>query len=573
MKGSSLLFNHDNQCGPLVLDAVEDLANQGDAEERGAVFTRTEVVNFILNLVGYTEDNLLCQKKILEPSFGEGDFLLPIIDRLLAARGRAKREKGSAENLFGAIRAVELHKKTFNKTRFRVIGFLEQKGIKSSLAVALADSWLFQGDFLLVPLKDKFDFIVGNPPYVRQELIPHLLLQEYRGRYPTLYDRADLYVPFIEHSLESLSDGGVLGFICSDRWMKNKYGAPLRKLVADHFHLINYVDMVNTLAFYSEVKAYPAITIIGKKNSGPTRIAHRPSIEQEKLRALANELNFRHQLAPGSSVCELNHVVHGSEPWLFDCPAQVEILRRIEKQYPCLEEMGCKVGIGVATGADNAFIDIFEKLDVEEDCKLPLVTTKDIVSGEIKWRGLGVINPFGLEGRLVDLKKYPRLRNHLEQREQLIKNRHCAQKMPEHWYRTIDRIFPEVLKKPKLLIPDIKGDANIVFDKGEFYPHHNLYYIMSSSWSLRALQAVLLSRITRLFLMAYSIKMRGGCLRFQAQYLRRIRIPSWQDISTHLRHELISAGIKRDLEACDRAVFKLYDLNEKEKSILMGIGD
>ena len=97
--------------------------------------------------------------------------------------------------------------------------------------------------------------MVGNPPYVRQERVPEPLLAEYRRRFATLFDRADLYVPFLEKSLDSLEPGGVLAFICSDRWMKNRYGGPLRALVARQFHLRYYVDMVDTPAFHSEVIA------------------------------------------------------------------------------------------------------------------------------------------------------------------------------------------------------------------------------------------------------------------------------------------------------------------------------
>ena len=80
--------------------------------------------------------------------------------------------------------------------------------------------------------------------------------------------------------------------------------------------------------------------------------------------------------------------------------------------------------------------------------------------------------------------------------------------------------------EPKLLIPDIKanGDA-ITYDAGNFYPHHNLYYITSQQWNLRALQALLRSGIAYLFVAAYSVKIGGGYLRFQAQNLKRIRIP------------------------------------------------
>ncbi len=58
-------------------------------------------------------------------------------------------------------------------------------------------------------------------------------------------------------------------------------------------------------------------------------------------------------------------------------------------------------------------------------------------------------------------------------------------------------------------------------------PHHNLYYVISNTWDLRALQAVLLSGIAKFFVSTYSTKMRGGSLRFQAQYLRHICIPQW----------------------------------------------
>ena len=68
-----------------VTAAVEELANSGGVEERGAVFTRREVVNFILDLVGYTCDRQLHELTLLEPSFGDGDFLLAAIDRLLLA--------------------------------------------------------------------------------------------------------------------------------------------------------------------------------------------------------------------------------------------------------------------------------------------------------------------------------------------------------------------------------------------------------------------------------------------------------------------------------------------------------
>ncbi|HGY2891931.1 TPA: Eco57I restriction-modification methylase domain-containing protein [Morganella morganii] len=556
-----------------VMAATEALATEGGLEARGAIFTRSEVVDFILDLAGYTEDQPLHEKRLLEPSFGGGDFLLPIVQRLLSA-WRAARPIGTAvDDLGDAIRAVELHHDTFRSTYAAVVALLKREGLSANAATALAGRWLSQGDFLLAPLEGQFDFVVGNPPYVRPELIPAPLLAEYRSRYQTMYDRADIYIPFIERSLTALSAGGNLGFICADRWMKNRYGGPLRSLVAERFHLKVYVDMVDTPAFHSDVIAYPAITIISREGGGATRIAHRPSIDRATLTTLAGLLSAPTLPKDAGPVRELARVTNGAEPWLLESSDQMALIRRLEGAFPLLEEAGCKVGIGVATGADKAFIGDFESLNVEPDRKLPLVTTKDIMTGEVQWRGQGVINPFAESGGLVDLGEYPRLRRYLEARRDVIAGRHCAKKAPANWYRTIDRITPALAARPKLLIPDIKGESHIVFEGGELYPSHNLYYVTSDDWDLRALQAVLLSAVSRLFVATYSTKMRGGFLRFQAQYLRRIRIPRWADVPEPLRRELAEAAIKRDVQACNRAVFRLYGLSHEERSALGGNGE
>jgi hypothetical protein len=546
--------------------AVGALAESG-VEARGAVFTRREVVDFILDLTGYSVTATLHRRRLLEPSFGGGDFLLPAVERLLASWKRDGDGDVSA-GLRDSIRAVELHRRTFQTTRQALEALLLRSGIQARQTQELLDAWLINHDFLLAPLDGSFDFIVGNPPYVRQELIDDALLAEYRRRYRTLYDRADIYIPFIERSLLSLAEGGKLGFICADRWMKNRYGGPLRELVANRFHLRVYVDMVDTAAFQTEVAAYPAITVIGREPGAMTRIAHRPAIEAETLSKLSKQLLAAKLNAATSGVRELMAVAQGSEPWILESSDQLELVRRLETSFPMLEQVGCKVGIGVATGADKAFIGRFDALDVEEDRKLPLVMTRDIADGTVEWRGYGVINPFTEGGGLVDLDRYPRLKHYLETRKDVIAKRHVATKAPANWYRTIDRIYPSLAAQPKLLIPDIKGGAHIVYEEGRFYPHHNLYFITSDTWDLRALQAVLLSGIARLFVAIYSTQMRGGFFRFQAQYLRRIRLPRWAEIQPGLQRELVAAAEEKNIPRCNEAAFAIYGLNERERAAL-----
>lgn len=568
----SIDLNANLFSGLCPITAAVDLLSEAGVEERGAIFTRREVVDFVLDLAGYSASKPLHHQRLLEPSFGDGDFLLPAVARLLEAWKSHGRGNAAAE-LRNSIRAVELHRQSFMTTREALFQLLLGSGVKNVDAEELLAAWLINGDFLLAPLEGAFDFVVGNPPYVRQELINDALLAEYRRRYRTLYDRADIYIPFIERSLHVLTGGGKLGFICADRWMKNRYGGPLRELVAKHFHLQIYVDMVNTPAFHSEVTAYPAITVIGRERGGMTRIAHRPAIEKAALAKLSKNLLAKKLPSPTSGVRELMAVAQGKEPWILESSDQLELVRRLELAFPTIEEAGCKVGIGVATGADKAFIGSFETLDVEDDRKLPLAMTGDILSGTTQWRGFGVVNPFADEGGLVNLEQYPRLRRYLEARKDVIAKRHVAQKAPANWYRTIDRITPSLAAQPKLLIPDIKGEAHVVYEDGKLYPHHNLYFITSETWNLRALQAVLMSGIARLFVAIYSTQMRGGFFRFQAQYLRRIRLPRWSEIPKKLQGELIKAAETNDLAACNRAAFAIYGLNERERAALGGNGE
>jgi len=544
-------------------DAVA-LFGHATREERGAIYTKREVVDFILDLVNYCESESLVQMRLLEPSCGGADFLVPAVERLL---GSKNGDKLTADRLLPCIRAYDVSSEAVKESRNKVKDVLCNAGMNTSDAQQLVETWIKQADFLMEPLPYGFTHVVGNPPYIRQEAIPNQLLKIYRERYTSMYDRADIYVPFIERSLSLIAEGGKLGFICSDRWMKNRYGGPLRKIVSDDFHLRTHVDMTACPAFDSDVVAYPAVTIIAREQGEITRAAYRPEINSKALQSLSRGL-----LGGGNhkGVFSAENVVNGSEPWLLDNFERLNVIRDLESRFPVMEETGCKVGIGVATGADRVYIREDAAFPVEASRKLPLATTKDIDSGELVWIGKSVLNPFLPDGSLAPLEEYPQFAAYIEQNQDVIKKRNVAKRNSKNWYRTIDRIYSDLLSKPKLLIPDIKGEAHVVYDKGELYPHHNLYYIVAKDWDLRALQAVLLSRVAQAFVATYSLRMRGDCLRYQAQYLRRICLPEWKSVSAPLRKQLRAAAIKRDREACDRAAKDLYGIDSKSWSVLLG---
>jgi hypothetical protein len=545
--------------------------SQAPLTKLGAIWTRREVVEFMLDLAGYCVEEDLARTSFLEPSFGQGDFLLVAVERLLTSYVLHGGEVTQAtSNLSQALRAVELHQESFYKTRGNLLLLLEKQSLPPHDASLLADTWLVHDDFLLTDFSGHFTHIVGNPPYVRQELLPEVLLAQYKRLYRTIYDRADLYIPFIERSLSLLSADGTLTFLCSDRWMKNRYGEPLRKLIAKDYHLLHYIDMTGVDAFKTNVIAYPAITVITTKQSEKTSLVRSPQLDSGFLQTLAKDMRFPQKSAIHPHIQILSNVAKRAEPWTFHSSEEEQtFLHRLEQTFSLLEEEGCQVGIGVATGCDSIFIGKHNQLPIEEERKLPLLMTDDMKTGQIVWSGNVVINPFEANGKLIDLEHYPLLKTYFSHHQELIKQRHVARKNPHAWYRTIDKIHSALTLQPKLLIPDIKGSPHVVYDEGHYYPHHNLYVVTSSTWDLQALQAILRSSIAHFFVAHYSVKMRGGYLRFQAQNLRRIRLPRWEQIAPQQRERLRQVASQPDQSVCDEIVFDLYHLNQAERQLLL----
>lgn len=154
-------------------------------DERGAVYTRREVVDTILDLAGYTKEQPLRTQCILEPASGKGDFLYPTVERLLDSFFSHGGAPASAVDLQNCILAVEVSPASHARTKQGIREYLETRGISSAIAEGLVGRWFLNADFLLAPLPVRFHYVVGNPPYIRQERIPAALLTEYRKRFRT----------------------------------------------------------------------------------------------------------------------------------------------------------------------------------------------------------------------------------------------------------------------------------------------------------------------------------------------------------------------------------------------------
>jgi len=547
--------------GPLPPRAY-DYGARASGEAHGVVLTKPEVVALILDLAGYTADKDLAAQVLCEPACGRGAFILPAAERLLIAARRTGRDLEAVGALEGALRAFDIDPKQVATSRRATAELLVRCGLTRRTAQRLAAAWIKQADFLLAPEVATADYVVGNPPYVRIEQLPPPLQAQYRQRYRSLYDRADLYVAFIERALQLIGGAGVLAFICADRWTRNRYGAPLRRLLTQDYQLRCYVDLRTAAPFESTVAAYPCICVVAPRTGegGAVPVVTLETASPAECAAVVPLLRGEPAATGGVHLTHYPSWPAGTAPWLLSPPEHLAVLRELEARWPPLEQVaGTRVGIGVATGNDRLYI-VDRSAAIEPDRLVPLVLREDLQQGRVLDRGRCVINTFEADGRPLELARYPRLGAYLTAHEEALRRRHVARRSPAAWFRTIDRVCPDLAARPKLLLPDIASASAPVLERGRFLPHHNLYFITASGWDLETLGGLLGSQVALLFIWSYAVKMRGGYLRFQAQYLRRIRVPPPTALAPPLAADLRAAFRRRDFAALDALALRAYGL-------------
>ncbi|MDQ2776060.1 MAG: Eco57I restriction-modification methylase domain-containing protein [Acidobacteriota bacterium] len=545
-------------------------ASSIELEPKGAVYTKRWVVELILDLANYRTENDLPDALAVEPAAGDGAFLGPMIERLVASCSRMGRPIADCGQ---SLIAFEINESRAERARSFASHHLRQLGIGYRVADDLASRWVRVADYLLESPCRSPNFVIGNPPYVRLEDIPAETASHYREMYGTMRGRADLYVAFFEAALRSLTDRGTCAFICADRWMRNQYGAELRRLVTSGFAVDVIIEMHRADAFHQEVDAYPAITIIHKGPQKTSVIASASetvrTLQPEMVSKLIQAANRGEAVAmpKGLRAAAVDTWFKGSDPWPCHSPGQLALLRRLEERFITLESTA-RVGIGVATGNDSLFITKDARL-VENSRLLKLALSRDITSGETKWSGHYLVNPWD-EAGLVDLSAFPQLRAYLELHSAALKKRHTAGKNAEGWYRTIDRVTYPLTSRRKLYIADIKNTLDPVLDRGETYPHHNLYFIESEEWDLEVLGGLLISAFGQFFVESYGVRMRGGYFRFQAQYLRRIRLPRPDALRPSQSVELTEAFRIRDRDYASTIALGLYGIERNEMEDALG---
>ena len=523
------------------------------ADPNAEIYTPAFVAAFMLDFVeARLGRRLSFADRVLEPGAGEGAFILPLLERALSAP-RLPRWDDPAIDRF--LVACETNPASLRLLRERVAARLSAAGCPPARASALLDRWLRPGDFLRAPLDPDFDAVVGNPPYVRFDAIADEDAAFYRDRYPTFRGRCDLCVPFFERGLSLLAPGGVFSFICSNRFTKSEYGSRLRALVAARFHVAAYLNLEHAPVFGPDIAAYPAIFVIDRRRGEPTLAG---SFDRADAVSLPRSLPPRLEGLAAFPAWYSN-----DEAWATTDPAAFARRKLLRSRLPSLEGSapGTRFGIGVATGADDVFVLPSRRSDIEAAFQIPLVTGDDVRAGA-GWTGRRLLSPLDPDGsgRLADLSSFPGLSAYLHAHEARLRRRYVAKANPQAWYRTLDVVHPALRRAPKLLLPDIQTGGIVGLDeRGLWYPHHNLYWIVSDGWHLPVLAAILAGTFAEDQIRGESSELRGGSIRYQAKNLAGLRIPPANAVHADEATDLEAAWRRSDRAAIDRIVSEIVE--------------
>lgn len=479
---------------------------------QGDVFTRPEVVEFMLDQANYVSTRGLSNVSILEPSCGTGEFIIKIIERLYDSS--LKFNFDFLEALRNNVMGIDLDSNKIETCKDRLRRIYGE--------ILEIDSIFRCEDFFKCEIEKYFDIVIGNPPYIRYENIPKEMVVKYKKQFKTFHYRCDLYVLFFEKSLSLLKEDGLHLFVCSNRWLKNEYGKKLRLLVASGFWLQQIWNLEKVSPFLENVSAYTSITKIQRTIFSTNECEY---FEIEDLGIIRDVNPLTKSIIPHSSDWSNLFIPQNHQ--------------KTSSLYT-LTQLGFKSGIGVATGADKVFVSKDLPNYVEESLLLRAINSKDLRGDLFLWNGAFLLNPFTSDGSLINLSEYPKAADYLYQYYDKLSQRHIAKGKPDVWYKTIDRIVPYLLSMPKVLIPDMSGNSRIFVDDGKYYPLHNLYYVTGRSLEcLEALAAILMSDFINQQLLKVTTCMNGGYPRWQSQHLKKLKIPNVfndEDAISHLRN-------------------------------------
>ena len=351
--------------------------------------------------------------------------------------------------------------------------------------------WMFN-------VKDGFDIIIGNPPYIQ--------LQNNGGELNKLYapcdfqsfaSTGDIYCLFYERGWQLLKENGHLCFITSNKWMRAGYGEKLRTFFANNTDPKLMIDFGGVKIFESATVDTNILLYEKRKNNHHTRCA----VTNKQNKDSINNLSVFVQQQ--GTFCDFS----GGDSWVILSPIEQSIKRKIEAVGTPLKDWDIQINYGIKTGYNDAFIISTEKRnEILANCKTeeerwkteelirPILRGRDIKRYGYEWADLWLINTHnGVKGRIpkIRVEDYPAVKAHLDQFWDKIKDRADQGDTP---YNLRNCAYLEDFFQPKIVYGQFQDGAEYSFAEPGILLSSNEYMLITHHYSAKCLLAFLNSK-------------------------------------------------------------------------------
>ncbi len=493
----------------------------------------------------------LLSLKILDPACGSGAFLNQTLNYLIeehrfidegirtlmggAVLGLYDVKKGILENnLYGVDinpEAVEIAKLSLWLRTVESGRKLNRLADKIQVGNSLIDdpevadnAFVWEEAFPEVFAEGGFDVVIGNPPYVRQELLDTDDKAYFKANYRTYHGTADLYVFFVEKGYSLLKEGGYFGYIFPNKWMRANYGAPFREWLGDKKikEIIDFGD----LPVFADATTYPMIMHMQK--SSDVGLFRSLTLETLALNDLKSYVQTHHSLTDQRRL--------DSKGWsLADVSVQKLMDKLTASGSPLGEYVNGEIYRGVLTGLNDAFV-IDEATKVEliaKDPKSNEIIKPFLAGRDIKRYETPTADKFLLFTRRgVDIDTYPAIKQYLEQFKERLMPKPKGFKGTWHgrktgsyeWYEIQDTVaYYKAFEKPKIIIPAIANHASYAYDIHKNYSNDKTSIIPTEDLHLIGL---LNSKVLDFYLKQIASTKQNGYFEYKPMYISQLPIVS-----------------------------------------------
>jgi type I restriction-modification system DNA methylase subunit len=408
-------------------------------------------------------------------------------------------------------------------------------------------------------LTTKFDITIGNPPYVRQEEIKEqkpALEKHYKGNKdaPGCYSgTADLYVYFIQRSIELLNPGGAFAFITSNKWYRAKYGTNLRGWINRQAEIKTIIDFGDADVF--DAIAYPTILVATRRAearaapaaSEALRVMNWPqNLTREDVPEFPDHMKSLHFTMPQKALV--------ADGWQLEPQMRRGLLERIRATGQSLFKFtGARVFRGITTGMNKAFeINAVTRLRLIEDDPNSVHVIKPYVRGANveRWYLEPTDTWIIFTKRGVDIEAYPAIKKHLNKfREQL-------EPKPENWDESARGLWPgrkagsykwfeiqdnvnywQEFEAPKLLSTKISFKPSFCIDRNGNYPANTAYCIRTGDFA-NYLAVLLNSNVSEYYSRKTFLGKQGGFYEVQPDGLELFPVPDLSPTERGLMNDI-----------------------------------